>query len=402
MQRVCIFRLGMRYSVLLLAIVAIIPFFAACNGQNGGGLTFDLCQVDSDCRPPRNCKYFQEESSSIESCRAEAPSCLCVADQLTLCKYGDADNDEKSCPAGERCVKYTNNNLDFCMSCETAKISNTNESFQVPNGDAVTCNIPFDPPSSVGNRIAGGSETGEGRNFDPCTTLGYCKSPRSCVTISESNIAYTCNGATDCRCRDLTNAFVCTSQDECSDDRERCGRHFSQNEAYRGQCTSLNVINTDPDYFEIRESQREKTDSGSAFSGDRSSGPGNSSNTPSQVPGDPDNGTVCIDASLLTHLDASQLIFGAHRRASVLCDGHGSCATPGHMVQYAKSVMSMSTYCETRAVCSKRVAWVNSPKFQRRLRIQSHTRGLSFTPLAARYETVLEERGLQLLVALGF
>lgn len=111
---------------------------------------------------------------------------------------------------------------------------------------------------------------------------------------------------------------------------------------------------------------------------------------------------VCIDASALSHLPASHLVYAEHRRAGVLCDASGSCATPGHIVVHNGVPMMMASYCAVDGVtCSKKVTLVNSPRMGRALRVQSKTNGLEYTALAARYGSKTEEALLRTAVHLG-
>lgn len=52
-----------------------------------------------------------------------------------------------------------------------------------------------------------------------------------------------------------------------------------------------------------------------------------------------------MGVELLKMLDVSELVFAQNRCASVLCDGNGSCAMPGHMIVYNGVPMSMLMYC---------------------------------------------------------
>lgn len=116
---------------------------------------------------------------------------------------------------------------------------------------------------------------------------------------------------------------------------------------------------------------------------------------------------VCIDARLLTHLPANDLVYGEnHRRAAVLCDDTGSCATAGHMVYFRGKAMSMQTYCAThsaQARCVRRVTLVNSPRY--RLRgmkvVASKTNELEFSAHAARFATGMEEWVLRMVMSMG-
>lgn len=119
-----------------------------------------------------------------------------------------------------------------------------------------------------------------------------------------------------------------------------------------------------------------------------------------EVRGDAECACVAVDA--LAHLPHDGLVFRAHRRASVLCDAYGSCATPGHIVVYRDAPMSMATYCAREDVsCRRRVKLVNSPRMKRGVRISSFSAHLQFTALAAAGQTQLEETFLTLAVSLG-
>ena len=109
---------------------------------------------------------------------------------------------------------------------------------------------------------------------------------------------------------------------------------------------------------------------------------------------------VCVDAKALAHLDTNNLVFPQHPVSRVLCDHSGSCATPGHIVQYNGQAMMMSTYCEGVG-CVERMMEVNSPRYQRGMRVGSKTEGLEYTVFAARYGTRGEEAVLVAAVRVG-
>lgn len=113
-------------------------------------------------------------------------------------------------------------------------------------------------------------------------------------------------------------------------------------------------------------------------------------------------GGVCVDANLLSHIDQQELIFSTHRRASVLCDAHGSCATSGHIVVYKEKSMMMCSYCEMDGNCSRKVMSVNSPKMGLNVRVPTKTEGLEFTALAAKHGSIAEEVLLSALIKIGF
>lgn len=383
----------MYFGTQVATVFILTSFSVFSRAQKGPGVTMDNCKQDSDCRAPRNCR-FSDGDGNLFDCPAPDEFCFCLPGELTLCEYIYDDADPKSCPYEERCTRLSYNNtiIDFCMSCIQSKNFDGKEGFEIPDTDAVTCNASNET-SSGDDTSAGGSSTGTGRNMDSCVSEDQCFAPRSCVLIQDSLMS-ACSGASGCVCYDLTNRFVCTSQAECPDEYERCARPSISEEAYKGECTSTNVIGNNRGFLDIREVERKTENSETLFSGDSNlgTGPGTSSNNPG----------VCVDATLLSHFHPSKLVFSTHRRASVLCDAFRSCATPGHILQYGFKVMSMHTYCEKHATCTRRLSLVNSPKFKRGLRIKSRTANLSFTALAARYETKWEERALRLLVAIGF
>lgn len=120
------------------------------------------------------------------------------------------------------------------------------------------------------------------------------------------------------------------------------------------------------------------------------------------VPSDTTNAGVCIGAHLLTSFHKTQLVFDSHQKANVLCDQFGSCATPGHIVHWKGEAMMMRTYCKrVDDGCNKQVMLVNSPRYERKLRVDSLSPHLSFTAFAARFESVGEELLLRSAVRMG-
>lgn len=112
--------------------------------------------------------------------------------------------------------------------------------------------------------------------------------------------------------------------------------------------------------------------------------------------GDP----VCIGVDLLEGFASHQLVFEKHTLARVLCDPWNSCATKGHMVHYREKVMMMGTYCSIVG-CERKVMKVNSPKYERGLKVASRTADLHFKAFAARYGTKAEEAVLAAAVRIG-
>lgn len=111
---------------------------------------------------------------------------------------------------------------------------------------------------------------------------------------------------------------------------------------------------------------------------------------------------VCIAVHLLKGFHPNDLVFDKHRNANVLCDQFGSCATPGHIIYWKDQAMMMKTYCEqVHDGCRKKVMLVNSPRYGRKLRVESISPQLSFTAFAARWESVGEELFLRTAVRMG-
>lgn len=111
---------------------------------------------------------------------------------------------------------------------------------------------------------------------------------------------------------------------------------------------------------------------------------------------------VCVEVGALSHLRPSELVYNRPRRAVVLCDKFGSCATPGHVIMWQGSAMLMHTYCKSHTECVRAIKHVNSPRMKRLVRIPSHTKGLLYTPLAARFVSRLEESLLRGLIRFGW
>lgn len=125
--------------------------------------------------------------------------------------------------------------------------------------------------------------------------------------------------------------------------------------------------------------------------------------SPSPIPTASPSSSGQADASCVAvkHLSGWQVVYDRHRWANVLCDMDGSCATPGHVVVWEGIPMLMSTYCNENAQCSRKQMYVNNPKWEKAVRVDSSTSGLHFTAYAATWETALEETLLRHIVKIG-
>lgn len=390
--------------VVNFTLLLLTTFFVVALA--GDGVTFDLCTQDSDCRAPRTCLGLDANNETIACAYATSKSCFCVPERLILCDFPDADLDPESCPSGERCVDFYSIDSEICLSCQMAEYLSDEDVFSISD-------IP-DPPSCVKNFS---SESfvdfnwsavepvtpvpNGGKNGDSCTSDGHCVSPRTCISRDgiDSSESCTSDYYADCICLDTSRLFRCTSQEECDDVGEKCVTTRTSSDEYSGVCISTTAYGASNNAVTITSRDVGTTGSTGLIgsgSGDRSGGGiGDGS-------GDGSSNGVCIDAIALRHLPKSQLVFAQHRRASVLCDKWGSCATRGHMVEYHGEVMSMGTYCARHVECTRRVIAVNSPKMGWGVRIVSNSPGLSFTALAARYETQFEESALKVVAMFGF
>ena len=108
---------------------------------------------------------------------------------------------------------------------------------------------------------------------------------------------------------------------------------------------------------------------------------------------------LCVDAEALTNADV-QMVYRKHFYAKVLCDSERSCATAAHMVVWRGVAMMMRSYCQ-QVQCEETALHVNSPRYKKKVRIQSRTEGLQFTAFAARYGTKAEELAIGVAVRLG-
>lgn len=200
-----------------------------------------------------------------------------------------------------------------------------------------------------------------GLTGDECEKNSDCEDPRTCI----GGLRGPCNpeDVTPCACEPVSFT-ACEKSSDC-DRGERCYK-------------SMTAVD-DEDTCHSCESP-----------------PGDSPETVD----DGEGNCVCIAAEALSHLPKEALVFPRHVRASVLCDVNGNCATPGHIVLHNNQPMMMKTYCLEHE-CERAVKFVNSPRIKRGLRIASNTPNLVYSSFAARYETVMEEHALRLLLQTG-
>lgn len=304
----------------------------------------------SDCSPGFFCFPLDPEFGDLDSvpCDASHNDCTCaLADDA---KYETCGSDSNDCPAGERCVKLEELYSWKCMSCnykeglgvtvlEWAEPEDTTpDNCNVENPSPSPVVLPSESPSTIPPLPSADAPA-----TTTTTTASAMPSTDAAATPSSSPVA-----ATD----------VSTEDD------------------------TLPSVSSSPNASAPRASP--------------------SASAPQPVPQDDDgeDADVCVDAHALTALSAGDLVFRRHRRAAVLCDVAGSCATSGHMVTFHGTPMTMARYCGGK--CTKEVRLVNSPRMGNGgVRVASKTDGLVYTALAARYESGAEEWMLSTLLRLG-
>lgn len=282
------------------------------------------------------------------------------------------------------------------------------------------------------------------RTFEKCTGSEFCAGKRACLIVQKANSdmnqvfrpLVSCRKNPECACaqvavtsRTCNAASKCDINERCRNNRKDCGtealcfplldsnklgdqlckRLLEEDDSTQCRCAVADEIiltpcNVDSDC----EDGEEICQSVGGVDGKRCIGKNPSRvldsmlpdwSPPSSAPG----AEPCIAVDALKHIHADNLVYREHLRSAVLCDANGSCASPGHIVEYGNAFMSMNSYCKLHALngCTQTVRMVNSPKMSRGLRIDSRTTNLKFTALSARYQSQIEERILSLALAVG-
>lgn len=411
------------------------------NGD-GQGLTQDICSVDWDCKKPRRCTHV---SDTFGGCAGRS-GCRCMPLGSSLCSL------DSQCTPGEKCVKYVDSyEKPHCVSAVVVK---KDESvISVSNTSAVALR-PTPLPQGLSR----------GLTEDPCLSDDDCKGDRICLHKTEY-AGLSCNmSRRGCVCRSIikgegserTHTLICQESKDCevgeictviedalpaeplcmstlTFDRLRISGIGPPRIELGFRPTSLPSPTPSPSSFHSTpEEYVEAADTPEAYADeddnddeeneenqDNQDNENNDDNEENEgdtgdneeIGTDTDDGSaesdntdgVCVDVDLLLDLDKNGMVFRKHRRAAVLCDKDGSCATPGHMVVFQRRPMAMRTYCRefVRGGCEQRIKLVNSPRMKVRLRILSRTHGLSMTAMATKFGHRIEEVLLQGLIELG-
>ena len=327
--------------------------------EEGKKLSLERCVGNADCHDPRRCYEFNQgdegEDSEFTECK-EGP-CYCftqdeVSDENVCDKNTDCDNDEcyknYFCPK-EGCEEnMVCDGLFACMKAAKGIPRCIRLEILVDNGGKDT--------SYKGN-------DGPALSLDSCKSNADCRRPRFCFEYNggdEEELAKseTCkNGPCICLMEQEERSF-CTKNTDC----EAEGMKACSNST-NGLPICLRI--------EVLKSR-----------------------------GEGEGGGVCVASKHLGGFEDKELVFETHKRAAVLCDERGNCATPGHMVVWKGQGMMMRRYCGYVG-CVPRVMMVNSPKWRRNMAVPSESEGLTFSAFAARYETKAEEVVLSAFIRAG-
>lgn len=341
-----------------------------------GGLCGDVCSPSNPCLKWRECLL-----PDLSPCDTGCDSGVCM--NSMVCRCSDDCEDGEVCAGAE--------GRTYCFSP------------RVVDQPGITV-YPCSPPGQTGDR---------------CDDDSDCADARTCVrgggddnsTCADNNILCgpdrtRCDGNYPYGCY-CDQHKQCTCTDDCEPSEFCCGV-----DNVGRICVSRSIVQNSTKLDPIPCGDEPVPGFGQSYvlqapgpprSGDTGTGSASSSPTgdPSSTSSGSPTGDVCVDVRALQAFAHHELVFAEHVRSAVLCDLSDSCATPGHMVQYHGSPMTMRKYCSIVGTCSRRVLLVNSPKFRKRLRIPSNTDDLYFTPLAARYGTQVEEVFLGIVIRLG-
>lgn len=327
------------------------------------GITGQTCEYDWECKSPRRCQHIAERQ--FGRC-AGRQNCVCNPIIPAVC-LSDTD-----CDDGEICVNVVGaRSKPFCTGEDF--LSRDKLLFRVQSdGGGNDDEIVTDEPIEQGSKLAG----------EPCFTNVDCRSGATCKHVMEEFAA--CEGRRGCVCNDPSE---CHKNSDCAPG-EMCYIKTDASLSILPTCLSESVVQASTWKYNLVEPEE------------------TSEATPTSDDNESEDDEVCIDADALLHVPVSELVYGRHgRRATVLCNSDGSCATPGHLVEWQGSNMLMRTYCARWAPngCVRKVMRVNSPvmRWNKRIRVPSKTGGLHYSAFAARFGTNVEEILLRAIVRVG-
>lgn len=242
-------------------------------------------------------------------------------------------------------------------------------------------------------------QRGTALTLEPCLQNADCIAPRLCLLVDATYQGSECGLVIGpCWCeppifKDCDNDGECENSEVC--------RAFTVFNNAGGVCVSFRLNDDDSSLVPVNEDGKQDgtvQDPKDVKGADVDREGLNESGEP--APPNTAESEVCIAVKHLQHLSVTGRVYSKDRKAWVLCDNWGNCATPGHVVWWKGRGMMMKRYCEQVGGCERNVEWVNSPRGWG-VRVASNREGLQFSSLAARWVTPLEESVLAGLVRLG-
>lgn len=332
----------------------------------GDGLSYSACRFDWHCVNGHRCTHIEDVIGGCAGRRA----CTCKPLRPLRC------TSTGQCAKGAVCANFVGaKSRAFCIATDAASADPSILSVAQLRAAEKKPLSPTPLP-------------GTGLTLEPCHTTEDCEGARVCRHTTESFDG--CLGRAGCFCYTEQPAS-CEAEEECQQG-EVCVSYPDAVHT-RGFCLSTYALQAQEPNLYLRVELTEQPSS----EGDKDDDPNSSAE------GD---AAVCIARHALRQFAAHHLVFARSRLATVLCDGDMNCATRGHIVVWQGTAMMMQSYCARRrgdglVGCTRRRMWVNSPRMRRGLRVASRSKGLQFTALAARFETIVEEHVLSGLVRLG-
>lgn len=356
----------------------LIEFFPTAVSPIGDNPCADLPQTTLPCSSTQTCPTGTCVNSMLSDCTKSDAFCRCLDANVPVCSDSDA------CPNNNNCVSFDSDDTpSVCVPCPYYNLA-----LQLSPGSVFVegknnCNAPLSPLGLDGSLVT-------------------CRSDSNCDVGSCVNTKLEPCTTKNAACACFNNKMpLCSSSDNCEADSVCVTTGIENTPSLCLPCSYYNLTTqVVPGVLSILGDERCDKNTASTEAG---SGSNTDSDDPEQSPdGSPEDDPVCVDSDLLSHLQLADLVFSQHRRASVLCDVNGSCATPGHIVLHKGNAMMMQSYCRRVSKCTTRVMHVNSPRMNGKIRVSTKTSDLSFTAFAARYQSTIEEAFLSTIVHAGF
>ena len=394
-----------------------------------GGLTGDACATQTDCSPGRGCGRLQNDGS-IATCADPSDACFCFPTDFEIC---DASGE---CIPGEVCAQEAQGNVQLCVAKTSPLLEEAEEEKKevvavdagkgdkdLPTVPPVTT-IPQAPPATPPQQAS--PEPKPAQESTPVTTPAATAAvttptavpveetpTETAVASAEPSVAAGSQEPAPAAVPAPVESETVTETEESVSESETengpteeaslpVGTPGTETETTEeGTTTGVTGVPTETDEEELESEdpsvtgEDDESVDGAAVDDNDSDADGDDGDDD-----DDDEDEICIGVHHLQDVDS--LVYDTHRKAKVLCDSMGSCATPGHIVHWKGQAMMMISYCElAQEECVKKSMRVNSPSWKRGLRVKSLTDNLEFTAFAARYATRTEERLLTTAVRMG-